>query len=173
MLERTDNRFFAAVAIAIVVVLFVSNRRDGLRHGPGAEPEIMSVATNDAEMNGAMTTARESVQTFLQALESPDESRSYLSIKVGFHDENGTEFMWLDDIHHNEGTFSGTVANTPETVTSVCFGDQVTIPDNQIADWMFIDNGKLVGGYTLRVMRSHLSPEERKEFDKNIAFTIE
>ncbi len=173
MLERTDNRFFAAVAIAVAVILFVSNRRDGLWYRHGTEPEIMSVASDDAEMNQAMAKARESVPAFLQALESPSSSRSHFSIKVGFHDDNGTEFMWLDDVDHSDGAFLGTVANSPETVTSVRFGDQVTIPAQRIADWMFISDGKLVGGYTLRVMRSRLSPEERKDFDESITFKIE
>jgi Uncharacterized protein conserved in bacteria (DUF2314) len=38
---------------------------------------------------------------------------------------------------------------------------------------MYLDNRKLVGSYTLRVLRDMSSPAERAEFDKNVPFVIE
>ena len=38
---------------------------------------------------------------------------------------------------------------------------------------MYVDHGKLVGGYTLRVLRDGLSPAERAEFDRSIPFKID
>jgi hypothetical protein len=38
---------------------------------------------------------------------------------------------------------------------------------------MYIDDGKLVGGETLRVLRATLSPTERADFDKSVPFVVE
>ena len=52
-------------------------------------------------------------------------------------------------------------------------GQKVTVEPSKISDWMFVQNGRLVGGYTLRVLRDAMSPSERKEFDKNVPFVID
>jgi len=38
---------------------------------------------------------------------------------------------------------------------------------------MYVDSGRLVGGYTIRVMRAQMSPEERAAFDAEMPFRIE
>lgn len=34
----------------------------------------------------------------------------------------------------------------------------------QISDWMFVQNGKLVGGYTSKVLRNRMSAQQRRQF---------
>ena len=48
-----------------------------------------------------------------------------------------------------------------------CQGTSVV---NSGSDWMYVDHGKLVGGYTLR---DRLSPSERPEFDRSVPFKVE
>jgi uncharacterized protein YegJ (DUF2314 family) len=43
----------------------------------------------------------------------------------------------------------------------------------RISDWMYVHEGRLVGGYTIRVMRDRLSPAERLRFDQGLPFKIE
>ena len=35
----------------------------------------------------------------------------------------------------------------------------------QITDWMYIENGYLVGGYTTCLIRQRMTPEERQTYD--------
>jgi uncharacterized protein YegJ (DUF2314 family) len=35
---------------------------------------------------------------------------------------------------------------------------------------MYVDNGTLVGGYTTRLLRKRLTPEERKELDARVPY---
>ena len=118
-------------------------------------------------------TLRGSIDTFLQALNSLQANRTHFSVKVAFRDGDAVEYMWLNDVDHQAGTFLGSVGNVPEVVASVSFGQAVTVPVSQIADWMFVEDGRLKGGYTIRLMRERLSPEERAEFDENIGFTMD
>ena len=38
---------------------------------------------------------------------------------------------------------------------------------------MYVENRKLVGGYTLRVLRDAVTAAERAEFDKSVPFVVE
>ena len=52
-------------------------------------------------------------------------------------------------------------------------GDRVSVNPNEITDWAFVENGRLVGGYTIRVLYSELSPERRKALEAEARFRIE
>jgi uncharacterized protein YegJ (DUF2314 family) len=38
---------------------------------------------------------------------------------------------------------------------------------------MFVENRKLVGGHTLRVLRDAMPADERAEFDKSVPFQVD
>ena len=68
--------------------------------------------------------------------------------------------------------FRGKINNDPELVKNVKIGQSITVEPKQISDWMYINQGKLVGGTTVRVLRDNLSPSERKGFDESVPFKI-
>jgi uncharacterized protein YegJ (DUF2314 family) len=131
------------------------------------------VAEDDPNMAAAIDKAKSTVDTFIAALKSPKEGQSEFSIKKEFTDGEHREHMWLTPVTYDGQNFHGTVNNIPELVTSVKLGDAVTVAPAEISDWMYIDNGKLVGGQTLRALRDAATPAERAEFDKSVPFTIE
>jgi uncharacterized protein YegJ (DUF2314 family) len=68
--------------------------------------------------------------------------------------------------------FHGTIDNDPDTVTNVRRGDPKRVGPSDISDWMYVDHGVLVGGYTIRALRARLSGPERAEFDRSLPFKI-
>lgn len=52
-------------------------------------------------------------------------------------------------------------------------GQSVTVAPREISDWMFVKSGKLVGGYTTRVLYARLSPQDKALFNKEADFKIE
>jgi uncharacterized protein YegJ (DUF2314 family) len=54
----------------------------------------------------------------------------------------------------------------------VKLGDEVVLDKSEVSDWMYIDDGLLVGGYTVLELRSQMSEEERKQFDASMPFKI-
>lgn len=62
--------------------------------------------------------------------------------------------------------FAGTLSNIPADVPGLEHGQRVVVALNEISDWMVVDNGRLIGGYTIRVFRDRLSDQERSEFDR-------
>jgi uncharacterized protein YegJ (DUF2314 family) len=134
---------------------------------------VTYVADNDPRMNAAIEKARATVNTFIAALQTPKAGQSGFSIKMAFIDGGNTEHMWLTPVQYDGKSFRGTVNNTPEKVNNVKMGQQVSIEPSKISDWMFVENGKLKGGHTLRVLRDAMTPAERADFDKSVPFVIE
>lgn len=168
-----DGRILAGVLIVLLAASFFRGKNLRLWRGPGPEPEILSVDDADPEMNAAIQKARKTVGDFIDALSHPRLSRTNLSIKLAIRDQDEVEHFWLNNVQYSDGTFSGDIANTPNSVQSVTFGQPLSVPAAQISDWMYIENGALKGGFTMRVMRNRLTPKERADFDANIGFRIE
>lgn len=134
---------------------------------------LTTVADDDPQMNAAMDKARSTVNTFIAALQSPQPGQSGFTVKMPFSDGPHTEHMWLEPVSFDGKQFHGTVSNEPETVKNVKMGQKAVVSASRISDWMYRENGKIVGGYTVRVLRDTLSPSERADFDKKVQFAGE
>src|ERR1700733_2973785 len=132
-----------------------------------------SVSADDPEMNAAISEARESAQQFITALRSPKASQSDFCIKKRFDQGENVEHIWLTDVTFDGQNFHGKVGNDPEEVTNVKFGDEAAVGKNEISDWMFIEDGKLIGGYTIKVLYSRMTLEGKMKFLEKVPFTIE
>jgi len=139
---------------------------------PAADP-VIPVSADDPQMNAAIEKARTTVPTFINALRAPKKNLTGFSVKMAFIDGKHTEHMWLDAVRYDGKQFHGTVNNDPENVSNVKLGDQASVDASKISDWMYIENRKLVGGYTIRVLRDKLQGKEREEFDKGVPFIVE
>lgn len=135
--------------------------------------KVTYVAGEDPNMNAAIEKARGSVNKFIAALKSPKAGQSSFSVKASFTDGVNTEHMWLAPVTFDGTKFTGIVNNEPDRVKSVKMGQKVTVAPDQISDWMYIENRKLVGGETLRVLRAGLTPKERAEFDRSVPFVVD
>jgi uncharacterized protein YegJ (DUF2314 family) len=162
---RPMFRKIAALAVAVLALA-----------GCGAKApadKVTYVADDDPRMNAAIAKARSTIGDFTAALTSPGSSQSEFAVKMAFNDGAHIEHMWLSPVTVDGANFVGIVNNDPERVTNVKLGQRVTVATTEVSDWMYVDNGKLVGGETLRVLRDSLSPDERADFDKSVPFVVE
>lgn len=136
-------------------------------------PNVVFVEGNDKEMNAAMKQAQAEVQQFIKAFQSPKPGQTGFSVKLAVTDGDNTEHMWLSGLKYENGQFTGKLDNDPVQLTNIKMGQPLTSKPDQVSDWMFIDNGKLVGGYTIRVLHQKLSAEEREQLEKTLPFRIE
>jgi len=141
--------------------------------GGNPDDDVIAVTKNDPRMNAAIKKSRETVQTFITALQSPKTGQSSFEVKMAFTDGIGTEHMWLWPVTFDGKCFQGTVDNDAFSVTNVKKGQNASVEPSDISDWMFIENGMLKGGYTVRILRDPMSAQERAEYDKSVQFDIE
>lgn len=150
----------------VVVLLFLCS-------GCGSPPTTFPVPADDVAMNSAMARARAEAQTFVERLRRPRAGDRDFSAKVAITEGDQVEHFWLQNVRYEHPALVGTLANDPELVRKYKFGEQVKVPADQISDWMYVHNDRLVGNYTLRVFRDRMTPAERKELDQSAGFRIE
>jgi uncharacterized protein YegJ (DUF2314 family) len=139
----------------------------------GDDDRIATVTGTDAEMNAAIAWAQRTLPEFERRLASPPAAQSYIGIKAAFdYGDNDAEHMWIKNIAVVEGGYEGTLVSAPQYVHSLEAGQQVFVRREQVSDWLAIDDGVLVAGYTMRVIRKRLSPEEQREFDAMVGYRI-
>ena len=95
---------------------------------------------------------------------------SFACVKVAFSQElNGStevEHMWLNDVYFDGERVCGVLVNDPNVLSNVKNGDEVSVPLEQISDWMFAIEGKTYGGFSVQAMRKAMSQSERAEHDE-------
>lgn len=93
-------------------------------------------------------------------------------VKVAFSQHNDSdnepivEHMWIKNIGFDGNNIRGVLINDPNKLTNVANGDSVEIPLAQVSDWLFSIRGETYGGFTIQVIRSEMTSEERQKHDE-------
>jgi len=136
---------------------------------------VISVKSQDAGMNRAMDSARKTYNDFFKAFPdiSLDSSKSDFSVKLRFAaEEVGAEHMWLNELYLKDNKLFGVMRGQPVYKISAKTGDTLEIDPHSVSDWMFIEKGRLIGGYTIKVLYDRMSSEEQKELEREIGAKI-
>ena len=120
----------------------------------------VAVSANDPDMNKAISLARESLPHFWQTFREQTRGESDFALKVRTEDPNGVEHFWLTDLRRDSGSTYGRIGNDPNTVTSVKLGDEIEVSYDDITDWLYMRNGKMVGNFTVRLLFKQMPVEE-------------
>jgi uncharacterized protein YegJ (DUF2314 family) len=131
---------------------------------------VVQVDDDDPEVSGAIAEAQASLPEFVRTLAEPQPGHRGFAVKAFFPDLG--EHIWVSDVTHAEGVFSGALGNHPLGRTSLRIGDPVEIPGERVTDWKYIQHDVLVGGYTIRVLRNRMREDERKAMDSQLDFRI-
>ena len=156
----------------VILLVLLPSLLSGCGKKPVAD-KVIHFQEDDPKMNAAIDKARATVNTFITALNTHKLGQSGLAIKMMFKDGTNIEHMWVGHVSYDGSKFHGTVSNDPENVKTVKMGQKASVAPSEISDWMYIDNKKLVGGYTLRAMRDAMEPAERAELDKSMPFVVD
>jgi uncharacterized protein YegJ (DUF2314 family) len=94
------------------------------------------------------------------------------AIKAAFKDpgRSKVEHMWLSEIYFDGEIVSAKLLNSPNELTSVKEGDEVSLRLDQIDDWMYAIDGRVFGGFSIHVLRARMSASERRAHDKAWGF---
>lgn len=130
---------------------------------PEVKERTVQVPEDDPEMNAAIAKARATIDRFWTAWELKPPGTENFSLKVAITDGDQVEHFLTSNIEKKDGKVFADIANEPQFVSTVTFGQRIEVPEADISDWMFWRNGKVVGGETLRVLLKRMSPEEQRE----------
>ena len=162
------------VLIILLVLLSQTILAQGDRESQkSGEPTIYDIDSGDQQMNEAIRKSRLTFADFVAAFKTNKGSRRNFSIKMPFATEFGAEHIWLTNMELKGEKLFGIVDNLPQSVTTVRLGDVVEIEENRISDWFYIEDDKLIGGLTIRVLRDRMSNSARKRFDRTLGAKID
>jgi len=137
-------------------------------------PGIVFVSGEDEKMVWAIEKARLTLWYFMECLLDPQPEQVYFSVKIKIADEDHIEHIWLTEPEFDiEGNLFGTVGNEPGNVTAVRLGDRIGVESSLVSDWMIIESGRLIGGYTIRAIRDGLPENEQPAFDDAVGLYID
>lgn len=134
--------------------------------------KMISYSDENVRMNKAISEAKESFSTFLGVLENPCDGCSMFLVKMKFEEDGAIEHMWVDSLHLRDGSLFGNLSSVPESIKRIALGDRVEVKKDSLSDWMYVQNRRLIGGYTLKVIYDDLRPEEKKQMEVDIGARI-
>ena len=129
-----------------------------------SDDKIVPFSPSDEQTEAAIHEAKASFEKFIEAFCHPTEQQKNFLVKVVFDEGEHREHIWLADLDFGDKKPSGVVANEPN-LPSLKFMQRVEFEPSYISDWMYIEDGYLVGGYTTRVIRDRMTPDERMRHD--------
>lgn len=155
MISILSGYFARYLPAALAAIVILGSPMMGAR---AQEDRTVNVRSTDAEMNAAIAKARASLPTFWTSYEGHKPSENGHSLKVRFaNPDNDGEHIWMAEVQKRaDNSYSGRLANTPEHLAGKRLGDVVEFKDADISDWMFMRNGKIVGGETIRILLKEL-----------------
>lgn len=140
---------------------------------PSAEPQVFDVARHNYAMKRAVHQARRTVGVFIMALQHPTATESDFEVKKPVIQGDVVEHLWLSQVTFSGNRFHGYVDNHPHKIKGLKMGDRVSVNPNEISDWAYLDKGRLIGGYTIRVLYSELTPQGKAALQKEARFRID
>ena len=171
--QKKQAWLLATVGILLVVLIGALIWRS-IRTKDAGENEILyaSIEETDPQIREAVGKARAGIGEFIAMLKDPRPTVSYFALKARFEERGIIEHVWLNFITYSGNEFEGNVANDPKALRTIMFGRTVRVPVERVSDWMVIDDGYLLGGYTLRVLRGRMSEPEKRAFDERGGFKV-
>ena len=124
-------------------------------------------------MDSAIRQARDTLDLFVERLRTPHPDRTFVAIKARFFPPDDLpQDIWVDEVTYSDGAFRGNMGDDIPSL-KVEAGEKITVREEDILDWMIVEDGKLIGGYTIRLAVQRMTPEERERFLETLDYTIE
>jgi uncharacterized protein YegJ (DUF2314 family) len=149
----------------------------------GCTRDTDAVSANDAEMNRAISEAKVSFGSFLTAADA-DLNRKIpilqdVLIKIYLFDpgrRDSGEHVWaryMGKHPETDGYFRARLLSQPAHVKIANKGDTLNFSIESVTDWLYVEDGRAVGAYTVRLLRARMSPKERREHDAQYSFSFD
>lgn len=151
-----------------IIVRFLTIGFQTMTLGLPVFPQIM-IGNDDSEVKNAVIQAHLTLAEFTKVLGAAKQEQNTFSVMVPIEElGESTKYAWLYRIEYFEGKFIGKAVNRIDDNDA----EPVEVSSEQCADWLFVDNGWLVGGYTIRILIGRMSEEEQQDFLWRMPFCI-
>ena len=141
---------------------------------PTQEP-VSTFVADDPEFQEAVRQAQNTLHIFRQEMLSPSSSYLLASLKIRFVAANGeVEDMWTEPVYILDDVYTVRMVEGV-TITKGTHPDRlVDVGLQDIVDWMLLqEDGKVIGGYTLKLDYERLSPEQQQKYRESTGYRFD
>jgi uncharacterized protein YegJ (DUF2314 family) len=150
------------LCLLLCAILFFSCDKPGpdVSGNPAATIELEQT---DEEIERIAENARRTLTIFLRNLARPEAGAGNFCVKYPLIADDGSrmEQVWLANIHLKDGLYYGILANTTIRLDSIHKGDTINFEPDAITDWMYIQDGKIIGGRSIKYILEMIPENER------------
>ncbi|MBI1903522.1 MAG: DUF2314 domain-containing protein [Planctomycetia bacterium] len=112
---------------------------------------VVMLDGNDPRLLAAVSEARQRFAEFLAAFERREEgAQGHFWVKAPVRDGPATEYMWLNVSAVENDVVYGRLDNVPVDLKRVALGDRLRVDVQDLSDWMYVESGRLHGGFTMK-----------------------
>jgi uncharacterized protein YegJ (DUF2314 family) len=125
----------------------------------------MQVEQDDEEILQIAEDARNTLSGFFRHLNRPGTGEKQFCVKYPFPTGNGNsmEQLWLTSIYFKNGRYYGVLEGVPKQFNGMKKGDTVIFEADNITDWMYIRNDKIIGGYSIKYLLEKIPEHQRSD----------
>jgi uncharacterized protein YegJ (DUF2314 family) len=136
-----------------------------------ATPTVAS----DEEFEAAVKEAHETMDTVRQAILAPDPSYRFVGLKVRFTGgEVAFEDHWTEPVDFYSDIFTIRLLEGLTLDLGLHPNQLVDVNLKDVLDWVIVESdGRLVGGYTIKLAYRHMTPDEKKKFLQITGYVID
>lgn len=149
---------------------------DGKKYYKVVDGVLQRTSRSDEKDPGvipAIARARATFPEFVQALRRRHPAHPYFSVRRPYATpDGGREHLWIEDVREIAGGFEGTLAVEPDDTRLVTPGQRPRFTVQEISDWLYLEDDRLVGGYTIRYVTDRMTPEDKRRFEQESGFRV-
>lgn len=125
--------------------------------GGESDPPPIQTEENDAEMQAAHDEAMATFDQFkerFRAAQTEESDDAEFMVKISFPTPDGSkELLWAAILDWSEGRITATILTNPENVPDMQGGQEVTVDESEVGDWMIVKQDRTWEGcYTDQVL---------------------
>jgi len=140
-------------------------------------------------MSAAFARAAAGLDDFLTKWRNPPAGVKSFSVKIGLTDAPGqpgyavvqpgaapgamVEWFWMGNLREEGAGFAAEIGNDADYLHNVAAGDTIRFTRSDIGDWMYIQDGKIVGNATACPALAHASAEERRQVKEQLGINCD
>ena len=155
-----------AIRLTIVAIVLIvggilrHNRQQSQTVSAGGIP-MVETAQDDPRIAAATAEAKRRYSEFLAAYQNR-AGKTGFAVKRAFPVRaGGTEAMWVLVTSMAGNNVTGTIDDQPMFNIGHKEGDSVTLSPDQVEDWVYMDHGQMVGGFSIPVLKA-IEAEQKK-----------
>ena len=133
----------------------------------------MPVYQDDREIVRIAEDARNTLPVFFRYLTRAGANAGkdcYVKCPFLADEDSGVdrEQVWLTGIQFNNGRYLGVLASAPRHLKGRKKGDMVVFEMDAITDWMYVQDGKITGGESIKYLLQKIPEERRSDREREL-----